>query len=150
MNVKTLALLAATLTAGLSAAADTGGADHGVLTVELTGLKSDAGRVIFAMWSGPENWLGDGAVREGSAPIENGQSAIRLESLPYGEYAISVFHDVNANQKLDTGFFRIPKEPIGTSNDPKVRFGPPKYDDARFVLDQPELTITIPIKKVFE
>lgn len=149
MNVKTLALLVAALTSGMLAA-DTGGVGRGDLTVELTGLKSDAGSVVFAMWSGPENWLGDGAVREGSAPIENGVSHIRIESLPYGEYAISAFHDVNANQKLDTGFFRIPKEPIGTSNDAKVRFGPPRYDDARFVLDQPELTITIPIRKLFE
>lgn len=138
------------LTAIATLAADTGGNGIGALTVELTGLKSDDGKVVFAMWSGPENWLVDSAIREGSAAIENGRSQLRLEALPYGEYAISVFHDVNGNDRLDTGFFRIPREPIGTSNDARARFGPPKYEDARFLLDQPELTITIPIKKIFE
>ena len=123
--------------------------DTGTLTVEFTGLKSDEGSLVFAMWSGPENWLLDGAIREGSVAIENGRSQLELSGLLYGEYAISVFHDRNANGKLDTGMFRIPKEPIGTSNDAKARFGPPKYDDARFMLDQPELTITIPIRKLF-
>jgi uncharacterized protein (DUF2141 family) len=124
-------------------------AESARLIVEFTGLASDEGAVVFAMWDGPENWLEDNAVREGSTPIENGRSRLELTDLPYGEYAISVFHDRNANEKLDTGFFRLPKEPIGTSNDAKVRFGPPKYDDAVFVLDQPELTITIPIRKLF-
>jgi uncharacterized protein (DUF2141 family) len=123
--------------------------DTGTLTVEFTGLTSDEGNVVFAMWSGPENWLVDGAIREGSVAIDNGRSRLELAGLPYGEYAISVFHDKNANEKLDTAMFRIPKEPIGTSNDAKVRFGPPKYDDARFTLDQPELTLTIPIRKLF-
>ena len=124
-------------------------AGSGELTVELTGLTSDEGSVVYAMWAGPEHWLADNAVKEGAVPIRNGAGRIEFVDLPYGEYAISVFHDKNDNKKLDTGFMRIPKEPIGTSNDAKARFGPPKYDDARFVLDQPELTITIPIKKLF-
>ena len=124
-------------------------ADSGRLTVELTGLTSDEGSVVYAMWTGPDDWLADNAFREGAVPIENGAGRIEFDDLPYGEYAISVFHDQNDNQKLDTGFMRIPKEPLGTSNDARMRFGPPKYDDARFVLDQPELIITIPIKKLF-
>jgi uncharacterized protein (DUF2141 family) len=133
----------------LSASAFAAAAETGRLIVEFTGLTSDEGAVVFAMWDGPENWLEDGAVREGSTPIENGRSRLELTDLPYGQYAISVFHDRNSNQKLDTGLFRMPKEPIGTSNDAKVRFGPPKYDDAVFVMDQPEMTITIPIRKLF-
>ena len=45
--------------------------------------------------------------------------------------------------------FRMPKEALGTSNDAKVRFGPPKYEDAVFYLDQPELIIEIPVRKLF-
>jgi uncharacterized protein (DUF2141 family) len=123
--------------------------ETGQLRVQLKGMESDDGDLVYAMWSDPENWLADDPVRAGSVPIRNGTSMIVLRDLPFGEYAISVYHDRNANQQLDTGLFRIPKEPIGTSNDAKARFGPPRYEDARFNLDQPELTITIEVKKLF-
>ena len=124
-------------------------AESGTLTVELTGMKSDDGRLVYAMWSGPEGWLESNNIREGAVDIVDGVSEIRFEALPYGEYAISAYHDKNDNGKLDTGMFRIPKEALGTSNDAKVRFGPPKYEDAVFYLDQPDLTIEIPVRKLF-
>jgi uncharacterized protein (DUF2141 family) len=132
---------------GISALA---AADSGRLTVELTNMKSDEGRLVYAMWSGPEGWLESNTVREGTSPVSAGRSTLAFDDLPYGEYAISVYHDRNDNGKLDTGLFRMPKEPLGTSNDAKIRFGPPKYEDAVFILDQPELRIQIPVKKLFE
>ncbi len=118
--------------------------------VTLSGMKNDDGSLVYAMWSGPEGWLESNTVREGSVPIVDGHSEILFEDLPYGEYAISVYHDQNGNNKIDTGMFKIPKEPLGTSNDAKVRFGPPRYSDAAFMLDQPELTIHIPVRKLFD
>lgn len=126
-----------------------GHAGTGQLTVQLVGMTSDEGNAAFAMWSGPEGWLGDQAPWSGTVPIENGASSFEFSGLPYGEYAISVFHDRNENRKLDTGLFGIPKEPFGTSNDARASFGPPKYEDARFRLDQPDLTITIVVRKQF-
>ena len=121
----------------------------GALVVELTGMASDDGSIVYAMWTGPEDWLEDNALHAGFVPIEAGQARIEFTELPYGEYAISVYHDRNGNEKLDTGLFRIPREPIGTSNDAPARFGPPKYEDAVFRLESESLTITIPVKKLF-
>lgn len=140
------AALLALLCCGVSATAS---GQTGVLEVNVSGMTSDEGSVVYAVWSGPEHWLEDHAVREGSVPVHDGVGAITLEDLPYGEYAVSVYHDENGNRKLDTGLFSIPKEPIGTSNDAKARFGPPKYDDAAFQLDEPKLTISIPVRKLF-
>lgn len=44
-----------------------------------------------------------------------------------GDYAVTLFHDENANAKLDT-IFGIPKEGFGFSRNPVVRFGAPRYD----------------------
>jgi uncharacterized protein (DUF2141 family) len=49
-----------------------------------------------------------------------------------GEYAISVFHDVNENGKLDKNFIGIPKEGVGASNDAMGSFGPPSFEKAKF------------------
>jgi uncharacterized protein (DUF2141 family) len=124
-------------------------ASEGVLFVVLSGMKSDDGSITYAMWAGPEGWLETNTVREGSVPIVDGTSELRFDDLPYGEYAISVYHDKNDNGKLDTGLFGIPKEPFGFSNDPSIGFGPPKYKDSAFMLEAPELTIQISVKKLF-
>jgi uncharacterized protein (DUF2141 family) len=121
----------------------------GTVSVTFSGMKNDRGSLVYAMWSGPEGWLENNTIREGSAPIENGSSTLYFRELPYGEYAISVYQDGNGNGKLDTGLFGIPKEPFGFSNDPKLGFGPPKYEDSVFTLEAPEHSIQIPVKKLF-
>ncbi|MBK7428468.1 MAG: DUF2141 domain-containing protein [Saprospiraceae bacterium] len=40
---------------------------------------------------------------------------IEINDLPFGTYAISVFQDLNANEKLDKKLFGIPAEPYGFS-----------------------------------
>lgn len=126
-------------------------ADTGQLTIRLVGFTSDEGSAAYAMWSGPDDWLGkEGTTAaDGFAPIVDGVSEIVLEALPFGEYAVSAYHDENNNQTLDTRIFGIPKEPLGTSNDAKIRFGPPRYSDAKFLLEEDALIITITIKKLF-
>lgn len=68
-----------------------------------------------------------------------------INNIPYGEYAVAVIHDENANGKLDTYFFGIPREGVGASNN-KVGFGPPNFKDSAFMLKEPEKTITVDIK----
>ena len=48
-------------------------------------------------------------------------------------YAIAIYHDQNSNNKFDT-FLSIPQEKFGFSNDAKVFFGPPSFDEAAFYL----------------
>ena len=51
---------------------------------------------------------------------------VRLDHIPPGHYAITLFHDENANRKLDTTL-GIPREGFGFSRNPVVRFGAPKF-----------------------
>jgi uncharacterized protein (DUF2141 family) len=52
---------------------------------------------------------------------------------PPGNYAITLFHDENANDRLDT-LFGIPKEGFGFSRNPVVRFRAPRYDNVNIQL----------------
>ena len=56
------------------------------------------------------------------------------EAVAAGEFAVSMFHDENANYTLDRNFLGVPKEGWGTSRDAKANFGPPSYSDARVML----------------
>jgi uncharacterized protein (DUF2141 family) len=75
------------------------------------------------------------AVEDGRSPRSpNGRVRLELTDLAPGEYAVSVVHDENGNNTLDTNWVGMPKEGIGTSNNAKGRMGPPKYRDAKFTV----------------
>lgn len=84
------------------------------------------------------------AIRAGFVPIERGAHHARITvTLPPGTYAVSVFDDLNGNRKLDRNMLGIPREPVGASNNPPARMGPPRFEDCAFrVGDKPEV-ITI-------
>ena len=53
---------------------------------------------------------------------------------------------LNNNNKLDTNLFGIPKEPYGFSNNARSKWGPPKYEIAKFELNQKVLNISAAVK----
>ena len=53
-------------------------------------------------------------------------------NLPPGKYALSCFHDLNGNGKLDTNWMGIPNEPYGFSNNARPQFRAPKWAEAAF------------------
>jgi len=69
-------------------------------------------------------------------------------SHPPGEYSVAVIYDENGNGELDTGLFGIPKEKIAFSNNAKGRFGPAKWEAARFVLKDSDLSMEITLLRV--
>ncbi len=77
---------------------------------------------------------------------EAGSVTFIFKNLPPGKYAVSAFHDLNANAKLDTNFVGKPTEPYGFSRDAHGMFGPPAFDDAHIDLDDSDMTITVHVK----
>lgn len=69
-----------------------------------------------------------------------------FEDLPEGEYAITLFQDLNDNAKLDVNWAGIPKEPYGFSSNPKLRFGPPSFEDTRIQLNAEIQKVVIQMK----
>lgn len=69
-----------------------------------------------------------------------------FEDLPAGEYAITLFQDLNDNAKLDVNWAGIPKEPYGFSTNPKLMFGPPSFEDTRIQLKNDKEKVVIQMK----
>lgn len=59
---------------------------------------------------------------------------VQFDGLAPGNYAAAIIHDENGNKKLDT-MMGIPREGFGFSRNPAIRFGPPKFDAARFPVE---------------
>ena len=113
------------------------------LTIQISGLNSDKGTLLIALYDKEENFLKK--IFKGNAiKIKDKKSEVTFNKVPKGEYAVSFIHDVNDNKKMDTNFLGIPKEDYGCSNNARGFMGPPKYDDAKFNLDSNK-SITIKI-----
>ena len=68
--------------------------------------------------------------------VTNNTISLEIANVKTGVYSISLFHDENNNGVLDTkGFFGIPSEPYGFSNNPSTTFGPPSFEKCTFLIN---------------
>lgn len=105
------------------------------ITIELINFESDKGKAFIALYNKKDQFLKKPFKTE-IATISSNKALIVFKDILAGEYAVSAFHDENDNKKMDTKMFGIPKEPIGISNNAKGFFGPPKYEDAKFIVNK--------------
>lgn len=118
-----------------------------LIHVEITGLHSDKGQVMCALFSSAAGFPKDytKAVARAKSEISGGHAVCEFGGVSAGTYAVAVFHDENSNGKLDTKFMGIPREGVGASNNAKGHFGPPKFDAAAFRFSGGRMEIKIQI-----
>jgi uncharacterized protein (DUF2141 family) len=105
------------------------------LEVTVTGIKNAKGVIQLAICpanAGFPDCKGK-VVRSAKLTIVNSQAYASFSGLAAGSYAVSVFHDVNSNGKLDT-FAGIPKEGYGFSRNPGFKPRAPKFSEAELVV----------------
>jgi uncharacterized protein (DUF2141 family) len=127
-----LTLVVATLVSRIPAQTST----SATLTVRVIGARNAKGKIRVALFRSAEGFPGDAskAFRLENAPIDSQtlSSQMVLADLPAGQYALSVFHDENLNEKLDKNLMGIPKEGYGASNNPGRKMRAPTFEEARF------------------
>ncbi|MFO8006983.1 MAG: DUF2141 domain-containing protein [Candidatus Brocadiia bacterium] len=114
------------------------GGETGQIRVSLTGLRNKQGQVLVNLFDAARGFP-NRTQRARETRILNATDipVARFENLPYGTYAVSVVHDENSNDKLDTGLLGVPTEGYGASNNPEPGFGPPDFSESAFELRQP-------------
>ena len=116
------------------------------LTIEVSNIQSNVGPMNFMVYASKDTWLGDEYVSSQRVVVKDnlvdGVLTTIFDVEP-GDYAVFVHHDVNDNDKMDTNFIGIPKEPTGLSNSAVAKFGPPKYKDAVFPVAEDGVQISI-------
>lgn len=118
------------------------GPASGQIQVKVVGLRNGRGQVLVALWRGPKNFPGTPPAGTATriAKIRQGVSEAQFDDVMPGNFAITVFHDEDGDTELKTNFIGIPKEGIGFSRNPRVRFGAPDYEDAMLTLKPGEQT----------
>ncbi|MCG8388641.1 MAG: DUF2141 domain-containing protein [Cytophagales bacterium] len=135
--VSTLIVLAATM--GSSWA-------QGTLDVNVTGIESDEGKIILMLFDQREGFPSkkEKAYKRIKVTAKKGDLAYTFKDLPYGIYALSVAHDENNNDEIDTNFVGLPKERIGASYHEK--FGKPSFEKSKFSLSENQQALKIDMK----
>lgn len=120
----------------------------GKVRVVVSGLRSNSGEVRVNIYNSKDGFPSDPkkAFMTQVVKIEESKSEAIFESIPVGEYAMSVLHDENGNKKIDLNWLMIPIEGVGASNNPRMTFGPPGFNDAKFRIGSEEMTIRINIR----
>lgn len=72
-------------------------------------------------------------------------AVIRFADLTPGDYALTVLHDENQNFRADM-LFGIPREGVGFSRNPVLRFGPPAFNAVRFAVTTTAAAQTVRMK----
>jgi 4,4'-diapolycopenoate synthase len=135
-------LVCAILSVGLSAQSK----PQTRLTIDVKLTPNAHGELAYLVFDSPPGFPGDRrtAVRHGFLPISAGAREMHIElELPPGVYAASVYEDLNGNHRLDRSFFGIPREPVGASNNPRERMGPPRFSESSFHVGSTPQTIVI-------
>ena len=118
--------------------------------------KYDDGYALLGIYDKKENFgkakvnekLNADLVFTGTIIKISNKKATAIIDLPFGEYAIAGFQDLDGNGILSGNFLGIPREPVGFSGGAKVRFGPPKWNDAVFQFNKINQEVLIYLDKI--
>lgn len=108
------------------------------LEIGIEGLRNHNGLVRLCLTRSPEHFPdcnADPAAVKRSLPARDA-AGIRLGGIAPGTYALSVIHDENRNGRLDR-FMAIPREGFGFSRNPRIRMGPPRFEEVTFEVTGP-------------
>lgn len=117
------------------------------LEVDVSGVKPGTGLVMVGLYDSRTEFpkVGKHLISR-RMPASGTTTKAVFSDVPYGNYAIAVIDDQNGNGKLDMRLGLLPKEPLGFSNGASVGFGPPKFRDASFEVDEPSEVVAIKVK----
>ena len=105
----------------------------GKLILEINNIKVEGGTIWVGIYDSPATFMvKEKSIVEGIKVNQSGVMEVPIESLPFGSYAVALFHDLNNNGELDRNVLGIPSEPFAFSKPPKSKWRVPKFKEISF------------------
>lgn len=114
------------------------------IDVQLQNLRNANGVVRLCLTRDPNRFPNcdrDPAAVSRTVPA-SAAGPIRFPGLAAGTYALGVIHDENGNGRLDT-FLAVPREGFGFSRNPRLRMGPPRYEEVSVPVNSGRTTLVV-------
>jgi len=119
------------------------------LLLEVENVAEAKGHIWFGVYDSKESFLNEekAVAIFGEKVTKAGNIQIIFDKIPFGTYAIAVFHDVNNNGTLDQTLVGIPKEPYAFSDKLKSKWRAPIFDDVKFSFSQANQKLKMRLEK---
>jgi uncharacterized protein (DUF2141 family) len=121
------------------------------IVARITNVRNDRGVCQVCLFNNAASFTGENGtpVQCVQTPVKNGISEALFENIAAGVYAVMVFHDANANKKLDQNFIGIPKEGYGASQNKLPFASAPSFDENKFTVpDKTTTTLRIRLRNL--
>ncbi|GAB4001225.1 hypothetical protein GCM10028807_56950 [Spirosoma daeguense] len=104
------------------------------LTVVVHNINNRTGKLYIGLADSPASFNGESKNPKSIDVTPSGEISVTFDGLAPGRYAVRLYQDLNANQKLDFSG-QMPTEPFGLSN-VTMLMGPPDFDQTSFELNE--------------
>ena len=102
------------------------------VTLRFCNIEKAQGALFVAVYNREEGFMNEKkALYTEVFPLKQNGCLEKSLVLPPGNYAISCFHDLNNNGRMDKTFVGIPKEPYGLSGAYVSKFSPPTWAETK-------------------
>jgi len=117
--------------------------EKGELVLHVNNIEEVGGMVWIGVYDCQNNFLiqENATLVQGEKVSTTGELIIQLDAIPYGTYAIAIFHDVNNSGYMDQNFIGIPLEPYSFSVPYSSKWRVPKFDDVKFEFNHPNQVV---------
>jgi len=123
----------------------------GNLTLKIDNVRTGGGTIWVGIYDNAEHlFVKEKAIAKGFNVGKTGTITCTVEHLPYGTYAVALFHDVNSNGELDRNLAGIPTEPFAFSQKPKSRWRLPYFEEVKFAFLQNQQVLQMKLKRWWE
>lgn len=121
---------------------------NGVLTIVVNGIQTQAGSIRLVIYNSAATFLErDKHAYRVIKPVGNHASLSFELTIPHAYYAITCYHDINENQRLDQSALGYPLEPYAMSNNVNIKWRRPTFNETKFAFDKENQTINLDLKK---
>lgn len=117
------------------------------LKVTISNIQQAKGHIRVAIYNAEKNFLDEKNFYSAQSVAVNGGETLTVEfMLPYGDYAITTYHDLNSNQSLDKNTLGIPNEPYAISRS-NGKWRKPRFGESKMTFNQPNTTVNLVLKR---
>ena len=119
-----------------------------ILQIQISGIQTANGRVLLSLYDNAGNYMQIEKARVlRTLDVRSTQTiSVNINDLAPGTYAVSCYHDLNGNAKLDKNLVGIPSEPYGFSNNARPKFRAATWEETRFQLSAQGTTIALKLE----
>ncbi len=118
------------------------------LSIAIENVRSAKGQMTASLYPDDKSefWVKGGALKVWRVPAQAPVTTMCIWLKAPGVYGLAIYHDANANGKLDLGMLG-PTEDYGFSRNPRILFSKPSLASVRFPTTGGETTIHIRLNR---